>query len=208
MTRIIALFAALSLLVACGETRLDEAPEDLGAFQARIVHVYTEKALQWPMSRSADHSEWTDPIKSALETRLRRYEGGQQYDVAVTLEGFMLAPAGVPVLFSPKSVVVVNVFVYDVEQERFLAKKHQMEIFESTTGESALVGSGHARSKQEQIQGLPSISPTRSRNGWRSSTGNRAGLHRVTVPKIRRIRQRRHLRAEPAEFRSCQAGTG
>ncbi|MBY6137375.1 hypothetical protein KUV61_16190 [Nocardioides marinus] len=154
MTRIIALFAALSLLVACGETRLDEAPEDLGAFQARIVHVYTEKALQWPMSRSADHSEWTDPIKSALETRLRRYEGGQQYDVAVTLEGFMLAPAGVPVLFSPKSVVVVNVFVYDVEQERFLAKKHQMEIFESTTGESALVGSGHARSKQEQIQGL------------------------------------------------------
>ncbi len=154
MTRIIALFAALSLLVACGETRLDEAPEDLGAFQARIMHVYTEKALQWPMSRSADHSEWTDPIKSALETRLRRYEGGQQYDVAVTLEGFMLAPAGVPVLFSPKSVVVVNVFVYDVEQERFLAKKHQMEIFESTTGESALVGSGHARSKQEQIQGL------------------------------------------------------
>ncbi|WP_417475754.1 hypothetical protein [Leisingera sp.] len=154
MTRIIALFATLSLLVACGETRLDEAPEDLGAFQARIVHVYTEKALQWPMSRSADHSEWTDPIKSALETRLRRYEGGQQYDVAVTLEGFMLAPAGVPVLFSPKSVVVVNVFVYDVEQERFLAKKHQMEIFESTTGESALVGSGHARSKQEQIQGL------------------------------------------------------
>jgi len=154
MTRIIALFATLSLLVACGETRLDEAPEDLGAFQARILHVYTEKALQWPMSRSADHSEWTDPIKSALETRLRRYEGGQQYDVAVTLEGFMLAPAGVPVLFSPKSVVVVNVFVYDVEQERFLAKKHQMEIFESTTGESALVGSGHARSKQEQIQGL------------------------------------------------------
>lgn len=154
MTRIIALFATLSLLVACGETRLDEAPEDLGAFQARIVHVYTEKALQWPMSRSADHSEWTDPIKSALESRLRRYEGVQQYDVAVTLEGFMLAPAGVPVLFSPKSVVVVNVFVYDVEQETFLAKKHQMEIFESTTGESALVGSGHARSKQEQIQGL------------------------------------------------------
>lgn len=154
MTRIIALFTALCLLAACGETRLDEPPEDLGAFQARVVHVYTEKALQWPMSRSAEHSEWTAPIKSALDTRLRRYEGSQQYDVAVTLEGFMLAPAGVPVLFTPKSVVVVNVFVYDVEQEKFLAKKHQMEIFESTTGESALVGSGHARSKQQQIQGL------------------------------------------------------
>lgn len=154
MTRIIALFSALVLLAACGETRLDEAPEDLGAFQARVTHVYTEKALQWPLSRDADHSEWTAPIENALNTRLRRYAGAQQYDVAVTLEGFMLAPPGVPVLFSPKSAVVVNVFVYDVANKKFLAKKHQMEIFESTTGESALLGSGHARTKEQQIQGL------------------------------------------------------
>lgn len=154
MTRILALFSALILLAACGETRLDEAPEDLGAFQARVTHVYTEKALQWPLSRDADHSEWTAPIENALNTRLRRYAGAQQYDVAVTLEGFMLAPPGVPVLFSPKSAVVVNVFVYDVANKKFLAKKHQMEIFESTTGESALLGSGHARTKEQQIQGL------------------------------------------------------
>ncbi|UWQ83804.1 hypothetical protein [Leisingera caerulea] len=154
MIRISALCAALALLTACGETRLDEAPEDLGAFQARVTHVYTEKALQWPLSRDAEHSEWTAPIENALNTRLRRYSGGQEYDVAVTLEGFMLAPPGVPVLFSPKSAVVVNVFVYDVANRKFLAKKHQMEIFESTTGESALLGSGHARTKQQQIQGL------------------------------------------------------
>ncbi|QDI77222.1 MULTISPECIES: hypothetical protein [Leisingera] len=154
MIRISALLAAFALLTACGETRLDEAPEDLGAFQARVTHVYTEKALQWPLSRNADHSEWTAPIENALNTRLRRYAGTQQYDVAVTLEGFMLAPPGVPVLFSPKSAVVVNVFVYDVANKKFLAKKHQMEIFESTTGESAVLGSGHARTKEQQIQGL------------------------------------------------------
>ncbi|MEW2912493.1 hypothetical protein [Leisingera sp. JC11] len=154
MIRILSMLAALALLAACGETRLDEAPEDLGAFQARVTHVYTEKALQWPLSRDAEHSEWTAPIENALNTRLRRYQGAQEYDVAVTLEGFMLAPPGVPVLFSPKSAVVVNVFVYDVAQKKFLAKKHQMEIFESTTGESAFLGSGHARTKQEQIQGL------------------------------------------------------
>ncbi|MFW8595815.1 hypothetical protein [Cribrihabitans neustonicus] len=154
MLRMIASLAALALLAACGETRLDEPPEDLGAFKPRLAYVYTEKALQWPMSRQADHSEWTAPIENALEARLRRYEGSQEYDVAVTLEGFMLAPAGVPVLFSPKSVAVVNVFVYDVAAKEFLAKKHQMEIFESTTGESAVLGSGHARSKEEQIAGL------------------------------------------------------
>ncbi|KIC34983.1 hypothetical protein [Leisingera sp. ANG-M7] len=154
MIRISAALAALALLTACGETQLNEAPEDLGAFQARVTHVYTEKALQWPLSRNAEHSEWTAPIENALNTRLRRYQGAQEYDVAVTLEGFMLAPPGVPVLFSPKSAVVVNVFVYDVAEKKFLAKKHQMEIFESTTGESAVLGSGHARTKEEQIQGL------------------------------------------------------
>jgi hypothetical protein len=154
MIRIIALVGLLGLMVGCGETRLDEPPEDLGAFKVRVAHVYTEKALQWPLSRSADHSEWTAPMKNALEGRLRRYEGSQDYDVAVTLEGFMLAPPGVPVLLSPKSAVVVNLFVYDVAAKEYLAKKHQMEIFESTTGESAILGSGHARTKDEQIAGL------------------------------------------------------
>ncbi|MEX0301404.1 MAG: hypothetical protein AB3N24_03170 [Leisingera sp.] len=154
MIRILSILAAPALLAACGETRLDESPEDLGAFQARVTHVYTDKALQWPLSRNADHSEWTAPIKSAIDTRLRRYDGAQQYDVAVTLEGFLLAPPGVPVLLSPRSAVVVNVFIYDVAEKKFLAKKHQMEIFESTTGGSALLGSGHVRTKEEQIQGL------------------------------------------------------
>ncbi len=154
MIRTIAILSLAALLAACGETRLDEPPEDLGAFKARVLYVYTEKALQWPLSRSADHSEWTAPMQNALDGRLGRYQGSQEYDVAVTLEGFMLAPPGVPVLLSPKSAVVVNVFVYDVAARTYLARKHQMEIFESTTGESAILGSGHARTKQEQIAGL------------------------------------------------------
>ncbi|MBT8153412.1 hypothetical protein KMP13_05790 [Epibacterium ulvae] len=154
MARLLSLFMALALLGACGATQVDEAPEDLGAFKARVLHVFTDKALQWPLSRDADASEWTEPMKRALNARLGRYQGSQEFDVAVTLEGFMLAPGGVPILFSPKSVAVVNVFVYDVSGAVFLAEKIQMEIFEDTTGESALLGSGHSRSKQEQIDGL------------------------------------------------------
>ena len=154
MARLFTVLAGLLMLAACGATQLDEAPEDLGAFKARILHVYTEKALQWPLSRDADQSEWTEPMQRALTARLGRYQGAQEYDVAVTLEGFMLAPGGVPILFSPKSVAVVNVFVYDVKGELFLAEKVQMEIFEDTTGESALLGSGHSRTKAEQIDGL------------------------------------------------------
>lgn len=154
MTRLFALLASLFLLAACGETQLDEAPEDLGNFNMRVGFVYTDKALQWPLSRDAEPSEWNAPIERALEARLGRYQGAGKYDVAITLEGFLLATGGIPVLVNPKSAAVVNVFVYNVETKTYLARKHQLKIFEDTTGESAIIGSGYSRTKEEQIDGL------------------------------------------------------
>ncbi|CUH86836.1 hypothetical protein PH5382_00755 [Phaeobacter sp. CECT 5382] len=155
MFRIFAFLAAmLVLLTACGETTLNEAPEDLGDFNMRVSFVYTDKALQWPLSRAAEPSEWNAPIERAMEARLGRYNGTGKYDVAVTLEGFLLATGGIPVLVNPKSAAVVNVFVYDVKTKTYLAKEHQMKIFEDTTGESAIIGSGYSRTKEEQIDGL------------------------------------------------------
>lgn len=154
MYRVLAVLASLFLLAACAATELHNEPQNLGAFKLRVGHIYTDKALQWPLSRNAEASEWNQPLEQALETRLRRYQGAQEYDVAITLEGFMLAPPGIPVLVSPKSVAVVNVFVYDVANKKYLARKEQMEVFEDTTGESAILGSGHSRTKEEQIAGL------------------------------------------------------
>jgi hypothetical protein len=154
MIRILALLASLVLLAACEETQLNEAPQELGDFKLRRGFVYTDKASTYPISRKAEPSEWNKPIEEALEARLRRYQGSGQYDVAITLESFSLAPPGVPVVFNPKSVAVVLVFVYDVANKTFLLEEHQMIVFEDTTGESAIVGSGHSRTKAEQIDGL------------------------------------------------------
>lgn len=154
MFRILTTLMVALFLAACGETQLNEAPEDMGAFRARVVHVFTDKALKWPLSRDAEASEWNASMERAMETRLRRYDGAQEYDVAVSLEGFLLAPPGIPVLVNPKSVAVVNVFVYDVARKEYLARKVQMEVYEDTTGQSAILGSGHSRTKEEQIAGL------------------------------------------------------
>lgn len=154
MFRILALLASMVLLAACEETQLNEAKEDLGDFNMRVSFVYTDKALQWPLSRAAEPSEWNEPIERALEARLGRYAGSGKYDVAITLEGFLLATGGIPVLVNPKSAAVVNVFVYDVTTKTYLLKEHQMKIFEDTTGESAIIGSGYSRTKAEQIDGL------------------------------------------------------
>lgn len=154
MYRLLTAVMAFLVLAACEATQLNEPPEQLGEFKARVLHVYTEKALQWPLSRKADPSEWNKPMEDALRARLARYDGRQEYDVAVTLEGFLLATPGIPVVVNPKSVAVVNVFVYDVAKKEFLVKKKQMQIFEDTTGESAILGSGYSRTKEEQIAGL------------------------------------------------------
>jgi hypothetical protein len=154
MNRIYALLTSLLLLAACGETQLYEEAEDLGDFRMRVSFVYTDKALKWPLSRAAEPSDWNAPLERAMNARFSRYDGAGLYDVAVTLEGFLLATGGIPVLVNPKSVAVVNVFVYDVNAKTYLVKKHQMQVFEDTTGESVIIGSGYSRTKKEQIEGL------------------------------------------------------
>ncbi|MEX0318539.1 MAG: hypothetical protein AB3N21_11340 [Ruegeria sp.] len=154
MIRILTLLTGLALLGACTETQLNEAPEDLGAFKLRVNYAYAEKAVQGPVSRDATPDEWTAAIQNAVDVRLGRYEGSQEIDIGISLEGYMLAPPGVPVLFSPKSTAIVLVNVYDVEQKEYLAKAHQIQVLEDTTSESAVVGSGHARTREEQMAGL------------------------------------------------------
>ena len=106
------------------------------------------------MSRDATPDEWTKAIQNAVDIRLGRYEGAQEYDIGISLEGYMLAPPGIPVIYNPKSTAIVLVNVYDVKQKEFLAKGKQFQVLEDTTGESALAGSGHSRTKEEQMSGL------------------------------------------------------
>ncbi len=154
MIRILTLTAGLALLGACAPTLVDEAPEELGEFKLRVNYAFADKAVQGPVSRDATPQEWTNAIQNAVDIRMGRYQGSQEYDIGISLEGYMLAPPGVPVLFNPKSTAIVLVNVYDVERKEFLAKGEQMQVLEDTTGESALKGSGHARTKEEQMNGL------------------------------------------------------
>ncbi|MFT7596921.1 MAG: hypothetical protein ACI8R4_004263 [Paracoccaceae bacterium] len=154
MIRIIALLTGMALLAACTQSSVNEPPEELGAFKMRVNYTFAEKAVKGPVSRAATSQEWEAALKDAMASRLGKYDGPQEYDVAVTLEGYMLAPGGIPIVYSPKSTAIVNLFVYDVAQKKYLVKKHQLQVLEDTTQESLLVGSGHSRTKEEQMAGL------------------------------------------------------
>lgn len=154
MLRILTLITGLALMGACTQTQVYEEPESLGEFKLRVNYAFADKAVQGPVSRDATPQEWTDAIQNAVDIRLGRYEGAQEYDIGISLEGYMLAPPGVPVIYNPKSTAIVLVNVYDVGKKEFVAKAKKFQVLEDTTGESALAGSGHTRTKEEQMSGL------------------------------------------------------
>lgn len=154
MIRILTLLTGMALLGACAPTLVNEPPEELGAFKLRVNFVYADKAVKGPVSRDATPQEWVAAIEGAVDSRLGRYSGPQEYDLGISLEGYMLAPGGVPVVFSPKSTAIVLATVYDVQRKEYLAKSYQIQVLEDTTGQSALLGSGHTRSREEQMNGL------------------------------------------------------
>ena len=139
---------------ACTQTQLNEEPESLGEFKIRVNYAFADKAVQGPVSRDATPKEWIDAIQNAINIRLGRYEGSQEYDIGISLEGYMLAPPGVPVIYNPKSIAIVLVNVYDVRKQEFLAKNKKIQVLEDTTGGSAFKGSGHERTREEQMSGL------------------------------------------------------
>ncbi|WP_298937056.1 hypothetical protein [uncultured Ruegeria sp.] len=154
MLRILTLITGLALMGACTQTQVYEEPESLGEFKLRVNYAFAEKAKQGPVSRDATPKEWENAIQNAVDIRMGRYEGAQDYDIGISLEGYMLAPPGIPIIYNPKSTAIVLVNVYDVNKKEFLAKGKQFQVLEDTTGGSALKGSGNERTKEEQMSGL------------------------------------------------------
>lgn len=155
MNRILALIFGLTLLASCTVSNEVQERRDLGEFSLGHNVVVASKMTQGPLSRDATAEEWIASLKAGVEERFGRYEGSQLYHVAISVEGFMLAPPGVPVVYNPRSVLVVNVTIWDDAAAKKLNEEvEQFTIFEDTTGDSVLVGSGHRRTKEEQMAGL------------------------------------------------------
>lgn len=156
MIRLLSSLAALVLLAACSAAPLADDPlADLGAFRLGHNVVVASKMQQSPVSRDATAEEWTAVLKPALAGRFGRYQGDQLYHLGISIEGFALAPAGVPLLYKPKSALILNVTVWDdAAGTKLNAEPEQFTVFEQTTGESFLVGSGNKRTKEQQMAGL------------------------------------------------------
>lgn len=155
MIRIFALLTGLALLASCGTKIQDQPPVSLDEFKLGHNIVVASKMQKGPISREATEEEWTSALTSAVDQRFGGFEGDQLYHFGISVEGFMLAPPGVPVLYNPRSMLIINVTVWDDKAAKKLnGEVHQITVLEDTTKDTAFFGSGRERTKQEQMDGL------------------------------------------------------
>ena len=155
MSRILILFALMFGLTACTNSNdLDKAPVDLGTFQLGHNVVVAPKMVKGPVSREASKEEWIASLHGAIAERFDRYEGDKLFHFGVSVEGYVLAQPGIPIVASPKSVLIINLTVWDDAKGKKLNEKpEQITVLETFSGDT-LVGSGLTQSKEQQMLNL------------------------------------------------------
>jgi len=151
-----ALLGLVLILGACAATDpLDEELPDMGDFRLAYNIVVADNMQQVPPSREASGEEWIEVLTAAIDRRFGAYEGDRLYHIAIHVDAYALAPPGIPVVLQPRSVLVISANVWDDElQAKLHDDPEQLTIFEGAAAETFLIGSGIARSRDEQMQVL------------------------------------------------------
>ncbi len=148
--------ASLIGLAACASMTEELAitPDPIGEFRHGYNIVVAVDPQKGPFSREATNEEWVAVMKQAVGDRLGRFEGGAYFHTAVAVQGYVLAQPGIPLVASPRSVLIFNVTFYeDATQTNLNEEPIQITVFEPG-GASTLFGSGYTKSRAEQMEGL------------------------------------------------------
>ncbi|MDG1128326.1 MAG: hypothetical protein P8N68_04430 [Paracoccaceae bacterium] len=155
MFRLLALLSSVLLMAACTNPNdLDEAPADLGDFRLGHNVVVASKMTRGPVSREATPEEWQESLKGAIDERFGRYEGDRLYHLGVSVEGYVLAQPGIPIVASPNSVLILLLTVWDdALSQKMNTPPEQITVIETISG-NTILGSGLTQSKEVQMRNL------------------------------------------------------
>jgi hypothetical protein len=154
MIRLLVLLTSFAVLTACARDDLSLPPEPLGDFRLGFNVVVAPHPQQGPFSREATPEEWIASVEQAVAERFSRFEGDKFYHIAVSVDGFVLAQPGLPLIYTPKSVLAIGVTFYeDATQTKLNEEPIQLTIFEACCN-VPLIGSGLSKSREEQLEAL------------------------------------------------------
>ncbi|WP_299146878.1 hypothetical protein [uncultured Tateyamaria sp.] len=155
MMRLMFGLVLLGLLGACGGVAdLEEAPVPLGDFRLEHNIVVASKATKGPLSRDASEEQLVETVKVAMAQRFGRYEGASRYHFGISVEGYVLAQPGVPLVLAPKSALILNVTVWDDAAGAKLNDEPKQITVLETFGAGSVIGSGFTLNAQEQLDQL------------------------------------------------------
>lgn len=154
--RILVALIGLALLTACARDDLTDMPEPLGQFRLGHNVVYVGEPQQGPFSRDATNAQWQAAMMQAVDDRFNamRFSGEKYYHIGIAVEGYVLAQPGIPLIYSPKSILIISVnFFEDATQTKLNDEAIRLTVFEACCT-IPLLGSGLTKSADEQMEAL------------------------------------------------------
>ena len=155
MIRVVAVLLSFVMLAACnGAADLGKAPVGLGDFNLKHNIAVAPKAQKGPLSREVPQEQLAKALSDATAERFGRYSGTRDYHFGMSVEGYVLAQPGIPLVFAPKSILIINLTVWDdAKNKKLNPKPHQITVLESLD-QGPVVGSGYTKSAEEQLKNL------------------------------------------------------
>lgn len=155
MFRFFALLIAIASLSACENIDdISGKPAPIGEFALAHNIVIAPNLVKGPVSRDASEEDWIASVTKAIDSRFSRYDGDQLYHFGISLEGYVLAQPGIPLVLSPKSALILKLTVWDDAAGKKLNEEPEtITVLESLDGDT-IVGSGLTKSAEEQMQSL------------------------------------------------------
>jgi hypothetical protein len=142
------------MLAGCANNAELRKERRLGAFELGFNVVIADNAQTVPGSRVASEEQLETVIAAEIDRRFSRYDGGRFYHIGINVEGYLLAPPGIPVIAAPKSALIISVNIFDdALQKRLTPNGKQFTVLESFSGD-AIVGSGFTMTADEQLLNL------------------------------------------------------
>lgn len=155
MIRLVLGLVMLAGLAACASSRdLNEPPVPLGDFRLEHNIVIANNAQRGPLSRPASEEQLSAAVKDAMAERFGRYDGASRYHFGISVEGYVLAQPGVPLILAPKSALILNVTVWDDEAGGKLNDEPEQITVLETFGTAPIIGTGYTMTAEQQLKEL------------------------------------------------------
>jgi hypothetical protein len=149
-----ALGIAAVTLAACANNAELSGPVDLGAFQLGHAVVIADNARKGPLSRDATDEQIEAAVGAELERRFSRYQGGRLYHLGISIDGYILAEPGIPVIASPKSALFASVNIWDDALGTKLTEEPKQIVVLESFSTDLVVGSGLTLSPEQQLENI------------------------------------------------------